>query len=119
MLRDPAFRADVPAHRPRPKRETCPAHLAFVAALPCCLCKRDGDTLVHHLLRGVVRGMGLKADDRQAIPVCSIHHAAIHADGNETRFLAKYAVDGPALAAALWSVSGDLEMGRRIVMGMP
>jgi hypothetical protein len=115
MIRDPAFLADVAPHKPRPKRETCEKHLRFVAGLPCCICRRAGDTQVHHLLRGVVRGMGMKAADRHVIPVCTIHHAAIHAHGDEAEFLALRNIDGPALAAALWSVSGDHDEAVRIM----
>lgn len=115
MLTDPAFLADVAPHKPRPKRDECKRHLAFVANLPCCVCRRPGDTQVHHLLRGVVRGMGMKAADRWTIPLCTIHHAALHAHGDETEFLALRNVDGPALAAALWSVSGDYQEAVRII----
>lgn len=115
MLSDPAFLANPAAHRKRPKRDTDARHLDFVRGLPCCLCKRPGDTQAHHLMRGVVRGMGLRAADRWTIPVCSIHHAAIHAHGDESEFLAMRNVDGPALAAALWSVSGDHQEALRII----
>ena len=115
MLTAPEFTANPRPHKPRPKRETCEKHLRFVRSLPCCLCRRSVNVEPHHLLRGVSRGIGRKSDDRHTIPLCDVHHHAIHADGNETRFLAGYAVDGPALAAALWSVSGDYEQAVRII----
>jgi hypothetical protein len=51
--------------------------------------------------------MGMKAADKHTIPVCSIHHAAIHADGNETRFLSERGVDGPDLAKRLYAAGGN------------
>ena len=98
--------------------------MLWVTTLPCCVCHRGGDldgNSPHHLLRLPAelnrKGMAIKNTDKWVIPMCHQHHMALHADGNETRFLAKYAVDGPALAAALWSVSGDYEMGCKIVLG--
>lgn len=115
MLRNAAFLADPAPHKPRPKRETSGKHLSFVRSLPCCICRRSVNVEAHHLLRGVVRGMGLKAADRWAIPLCDIHHQGLHMHGDETEFLSLKAIDVPALAAALWSVSGNYQEAVRII----
>ncbi len=103
--------------RPEPKvREGMNAgHLAFVRSLPCACCHREPAGEAHHLLRvqAGARGMGLKAADRWAIPLCQEHHTALHRHGGEETWLATHGVDGRALAARLWSVSGDVEQGRR------
>lgn len=78
-------------------------HLRLVSNLPCCCCGIKNDTIVpHHLLRGVTRGMGMKAGDNLVIPLCHKHHEALHRNGNETVFLAGYGVNGLELANALY-----------------
>jgi len=85
-------------------------HLARVAEMPCCCCGRQ-PVQVHHLLRGGNRGMGIKNGDDMTIPLCPFHHATLHNDGNksldETEFLAIHGVNGPRLAARLWSESNS------------
>ena len=115
MLNDPAMLVQIRPHKPRPKRETDARHLAFVRTLPCCICHRPGFTEAHHLLRGVTRGMGLKSADRWALPLCDVHHAGLHAHGDETEFLALRGINGPALAAALYSVSGDYQRAMEVL----
>ena len=97
-----------------PKRLSNPKHLRFIRGLPCAICGRP-DSEAHHLLRGPVRGMGLKAGDDWTIPLCSAHHRGLHADGNEVRYLGD--INGPALAAALWQASGDDLAGLRAIVG--
>lgn len=91
------------------------AHLRFIESLPCCATGRTG-CQAHHLLRVEGKCMGRRSGDNWAIPLHHEVHAALHADGNEERFLAKYGIDGPALAAALWRVSGDEDAAWAILM---
>lgn len=92
------------------KRLSSPAHLQRVRLLPCLVCGSSHSTEAHHLLRGVVRGMGRKADDSKVIPLCSRHHRDLHQDGNETTYLARYGIINPvAVADALYTASPDLE----------
>jgi len=60
--------------------------------------------------------MGQRAADRYAIPLSVRAHRELHAAGDEEAWLAAMGVDGRALAAALWRVSGDIEAGMRIVI---
>jgi len=93
------------AKRIKPKRETDVVHLAYVRGLPCEVCHRKPSE-AHHLLRGPFsRGWGLKAPDRWTIPLCQEHHNALHMAGNETEYLSRYCIDGPAAAARYWSES--------------
>ena len=76
------------------------------------------NVVVHHLLRNSDKCAGRKSGDNFCIPLASHIHNALHADGNETRFLDGYGIDGPALAAALYEVTGDIEKGLRVVRGL-
>lgn len=68
--------------KPRRGRVRDEAHLAFVRTLPCCApgCDRVDASEAHH--ETTERGMGQKADDRRAMPMCRKHHRAFH-DGRE------------------------------------
>jgi len=76
------------------------AYLMHVASLPCLVC-RTSPCQAHHLIGGR-HGMGMKAGDDMTVPLCPICHASLHADGNETRWLAERGIDGPALAATMY-----------------
>lgn len=83
-----------------------PSHLDYVRHRPCCLCGKVG-VEAHHLLRpwSGTRGMGMKAGDQNAIPLCPDHHRALHHAGNEERFFAEETGDesfGRLLAMKLW-----------------
>lgn len=123
MIRNRAFLADVPAHNPRPKRMADPRYLAWVRQLPCVLCLRQPgmghQNEAHHLLRGVVRGMGMKAGDDEVIPLCDGDHRALHMDGNETEFLAKRGIDCAVSLAAMIRTAylmGDIGRARAAVI---
>lgn len=114
MLNDPAFTVQF-SHAKRQKRETDERHLNFIRSLPCCLCHHAPRSRAHHLLRGVTRGTGMKAPDRKTIPLCEAHHLALHADGNETRFLREHGVNGPFLADALYAATGNFDRAVRLL----
>lgn len=57
-------------------------HLKMVRALPCMLCRLEPCGVAHHLLRAdPTRGMGRKAGDNWAVPLCPSHHDQLHNDG--------------------------------------
>jgi hypothetical protein len=94
-------------------------YLAFLRQLECPVYPGERPIEAHHLLRAdCTRGMGRRAADRYAIPLSSKAHRELHEAGDEEAWLAEHGVDGRALAAALWRVSGDYEMGWRIVTRM-
>ena len=100
--------------RIRPKRLQDSKHLAFVAEKPCCCCGAI-PVHAHHLLKGdPKRGMNRKAGDNYTIPLCLTHHDGLHnfrpppgEKGGEVKYLEQYGVDGPKLAAELWSESHE------------
>jgi hypothetical protein len=88
----------------KPTRFRSAKKLRWVGTLGCCICGQEA--VPHHLLRGTGHGMGLKAGDDAVIPMCHQHHMALHAAGDETKFLQSHGIDGPALARRLhqeWS----------------
>jgi len=96
------------------------AHLAFVRSLPCVVC--GGKAEAHHLNRAVdgkPKGTGRKNEDRWAIPLCPQHHNgqrdSAHGHGDDEAWLASKGIQGRDLAMALWSHTGDPDMGLRII----
>lgn len=51
-------------------KERCQAHLARVAALPCCLCGAAAPSLVHHVREGQFAGWGQRGHDMFTLPLC-------------------------------------------------
>jgi len=96
------------------------AHLAWIHDLRCCLRsaseadalrpKCNGGIQAHHLLKpwDGFRGMGMKASDKNLIPVCYAHHQAIHNRGNENKYFELAMGDedfGRNVAKSLWFCS--------------
>ena len=92
-----------PAPRIKPERVEDPAHLARVRSLPCIVCQPGNQatpTEAHHIRDGV--GMGQKAGDHEAIPLCSLHHRtgfSIH--GSPIAFVRMYGSERELLARTL------------------
>lgn len=70
------------------------AHLGRVRSLPCGLCGDTGPTYAHHIREG--QGMGQKASDYLAIPLCHDCHQGdrgIHGDRTLWRVYRKSELD--------------------------
>lgn len=91
-------------------------HLEFVAQHRCSLdefafYECNGVIQAHHLLKPYdgFRGMGMKATDNNAIPLCQYHHHKLHfVKGNEDRFWLEYNLSeefGREVAKHLWDIS--------------
>lgn len=101
----------------KPERDGMSAsYLANIRQCCCLICGGDwfGSTDPHHLMRSGEHAAGRRSSDRWAVPLCRIHHNALHADGNEDAWFAKHNIDGRAIAKALWSKRDDLEAMQRI-----
>tara|TARA_R100000149_G_C5841653_1_gene113454 strand:+ start:466 stop:777 length:312 start_codon:yes stop_codon:yes gene_type:complete len=76
------------------KRYTNKKHLEHIHTLHCCVSNVDcsGVIQAHHLLKPFdgVRGMGMKANDKNLVPLCLYHHTELHRMGNEYEFSYKY-----------------------------
>ena len=106
---------------PPPKREPRPgdskAHTRWLKTLPCVVCGLPADD-PHHLLGnldGLPKGMGRRAEDRWAVPLCRRDHNAAHAAGDDEAWFASLGIEARSLASALWRSSGDDQAGERIV----
>ena len=65
--------------KPRDDGKRDPAYLAWIRRQPCALATYacTGGTHAHHATAG--RGLGQKAHDHTAVPLCALHHEAFHA----------------------------------------
>lgn len=116
----------VPIDTGAPKRNVkrprlaCDAHLAAIRQCRCAVCGTTHAVEAAHLSMTsrrhghVGRGMGAKADDRWATPLCHACHMEQHRIG-ERDFWAKHRIDPHLLALALWGASGDLELMNIII----
>jgi hypothetical protein len=93
-------------------------HLNWVRGLGCAIQCHDcnGPIQAHHLMKPWhgERGMGMKSDDANVIPLCHKHHSMLHTQyGDEYKFFTTYTDQedyGKSLAKALWEES---EYGER------
>lgn len=101
------------------------AHLALIRLLPCAVCRIYGSVQAHHLMVKEHRGIGMKAPDMFAIPLCESCHHRLHTRGSrmQAALLRDEGVDDVRLANDLWSESlssktytGKLNAMRSIVM---
>lgn len=92
-------------------------HMKLVRTLPCAATGKLGPSEVHHLMRGVERGTGMKAAGRYVIPLCHAVHVEITPHGDpEAVLMSRYGIDARALADALWAATGDpLAMHRAVL----
>ena len=88
-------------------------HLEWIRTLPCLICKagyysHSKEVQAHHLMKPYdgFRGMGLKANDRNVIPLCMHHHSMLHMKfGDEFQFFANFGLPntfGQEWAKKLW-----------------
>tara|TARA_Y100001972_G_C7541603_1_gene272499 strand:- start:362 stop:676 length:315 start_codon:yes stop_codon:yes gene_type:complete len=95
------------------KRYKNERHLAWVRERSCSLAhNRDclGSVEAHHLLRPWkgFRGMGRKASDENALPLCQRHHIMLHKRGDEDAFFLEHCESsdyGRDKARQLWLIS--------------
>lgn len=65
--------------KPKPRTARDAKYLAWLRTLPCCACHRPPPSEASHHGR---RGIGLKASDHEALPLCSACHRAHHDQGS-------------------------------------
>ena len=103
------------------KRYENKRHMAWVHEFRCCLAPYTptpdplrpvcvGYVQSHHLLKpwDGQRGMGMKANDKNLIPLCMAHHNSLHARGNELKFFEEVTGDenfGKMIAESIWILS--------------
>ncbi|ENJ7584979.1 DUF968 domain-containing protein [Providencia rettgeri] len=67
--------------KPKLQRWTNDKYLQWVKSQPCCVCNSIAHD-AHHLIGHGQGGMGTKAHDLFTIPLCRVHHDALHQDPN-------------------------------------
>jgi hypothetical protein len=92
--------AGLPNGKPRRRRDK--DHLAFVAAQPCLVCGRTPSD-AHHLRFAQPRALGRKVSDEFTVPLCRLHHRALHECGDKEAWWAAAKVDPTPAAQQLWS----------------
>ena len=95
--------ATAPSPPPKAARRRNKAHLAFVAAQPCLVCRRSPCD-AHHLKFAQPRALGRKVSDEFTVPLCRDHHRDLHRYGNEIAWWANLQIVPVETAKELWNV---------------
>jgi hypothetical protein len=100
--------------KPKPDHRTRTKHLNFVRQLPCVACGKAAPSEAAHVRSGSDAGAGMKPSDRYSVSLCTGCHGLQHQFG-ELRFWSVLHIDPLNVAFRLWTVSGDIKAGERIV----
>src|SRR4029453_11720818 len=84
-----------------PRRYRNREHLRSVAKQPCLLCGRKPSD-PHHLRYLQPRALGRKANDEFAVPLCRVHHRAVHRARDERAWWQAAGIDPIKIARKLW-----------------
>ena len=87
-----------------PRRYRNREHIRFVARQPCLLCGRKPSD-PHHLRFMQPRALGRKASDEFTVPLCRIHHRALHRAVNERAWWQQAGIDPVQVARQFWNES--------------
>jgi hypothetical protein len=85
-----------------PRRYRNRQHLRYVAQQPCLLCGRKPSD-AHHLRHVQPRALGRRASDEFAVPLCRVHHRAVHRAGDERAWWLATGLDPVESARKLWN----------------
>jgi len=100
--------------KPKPDFRRRTQHLAFVRQLACVVCGKAAPSEAAHVRSGSDGGAGIKPADRYSVSLCADCHALQHQFG-ELTFWSVLRLDPLNVALRLWTISGDLKAGERIV----
>jgi ERF superfamily len=84
-----------------PRRYRNREHLRYVARQPCLVCGRKPSD-PHHLRHVQPRALGRRASDEFAVPLCRVHHRAVHRAGDERAWWTATGIDPLKVARKLW-----------------
>jgi ERF superfamily protein len=84
-----------------PRRYRNREHLRSVAQQACLVCGRKPSD-PHHLRYVQPRALGCKASDEFAVPLCRVHHRAVHRAGDERAWWKQAGIDPIKVAHKLW-----------------
>jgi len=93
-------KADLTLSEPRRHRDR--DHLKFVTLQPCLLCgRRPSDA--HHLRFAQSAALGRRVSDEFTVPLCRLHHRALHRRGDEVAWWAEANLEPLPIAQNLWN----------------
>ena len=84
-----------------PRRYRNREHLRSVAKQPCLICGRKPSD-PHHLRYLQPRALGRKASDEFVVPLCRVHHRAVHRAREERAWWQAAGIDPIPVARKLW-----------------
>ena len=84
-----------------PRRYRNKDHLRFVAGQACLICARKPSD-PHHLRFMQPRALGRKVSDEFTVPLCRVHHRAVHRSSNEPAWWKGAGIDPIKIARKLW-----------------
>lgn len=79
-------------------------HLAYVASRPCLICE-ELPCHAHHVTFAQRRGLSQKVSDEFTVPLCALHHNAVHLSGSERAWWRAQGIEPLRVAAALWDTT--------------
>lgn len=100
------------APRTKTVRQRSKAHLAFVAAQPCLVCRRTPCD-AHHVRFAQPKALGRKVSDEFTVPLCREHHTELHRHGHEQSWWGNLKIAPLAVAHELWEQSLTGEAGEK------
>jgi hypothetical protein len=100
-----------------PRRYRNREHLRYVAQQPCLVCGRKPSD-PHHLRFAQPRALGRKASDEFAVPLCRVHHRAVHRVRDERAWWQAAGIDPIKVARELWKDT-RIDEGRMEPDGTP
>jgi hypothetical protein len=108
----------VATHQRKPNLRFRRGHEEFIGELPCLACGRPAPSECAHVRTGTDGGVSLKPSSRYTVPLCAAchrtGHGAQHTVG-ELAFWSRLRIDPLNVALKLWTVSGDIQAGERVV----
>ncbi|MGE3160108.1 MAG: ERF family protein [Xanthobacteraceae bacterium] len=99
-----------------PKRHRNKEHLRFVARQPCLVCGRKPSD-AHHLRYIQPRALGLKPSDEFTVPLCRVHHRALHRVGDERAWWKTAGIKPAPFAQRLWQQTRGTETSQPELVG--
>jgi hypothetical protein len=102
---------------PAPRRYRNREHLRSVTKQPCLICGRKPSD-PHHLRYLQPRALGRKASDEFAVPLCRVHHRAVHRARDERAWWQAAGIDPIKVARKLWKET-RIDEGRIEPEGTP
>ena len=100
-LAAPVERACAQQGKDQPQKPS-PLKMRFVAKQACLVCGRKHSD-PHHLSFAQPRALGRKVSDEFVVPLCRIHHRAVHRVSDERAWWKQAGIEPVQIARQLWA----------------